>query len=350
MTVATIVNTATVELSSTKSVLPTPARFAFLAFHQLHRFWRWIRLGNIYKDPNNFAQLAAGHGINYLIGDSVLLRISALSVLIATRILHAVSEYEKLQDSWVRMKDAFCNHYATPIRCNWDQKSGSFSLSTVVWIKTSTKDIICRIRMIAIAIFRVGKHAFLLSMRLIDAVESFSLKPEIREEGINLMFVNTTSCLSHLVSNKDFLLESLESNEEVIDKILSGLGSQLTAYALIDTVDSALDKAQSVDRKVTTVNEHVGEFVSACGKKWTYELLREVGLRHLVPASLLPSSTPPWEHPQRRRIKNRFPHPKELTKPALQPVVQKKRTFDPSSQARRILRLGSSRTEQKTWI
>lgn len=324
MTIPSIVNKTTVELSSTKTALPTPAKFAFLVFHWLHRLWRWVRLGNIYKDPNNFAQLAAGHGINYLIGDSVLLRISALSVLIATRILHAVCEYEKLQDSWVRMKDTFQNRYATPIRCDWDQESETFSLSTVVWIKTATKETSCRIYMIAISIFRVGKHAFLLSMRLIDAAESFTLKPEIREEGINLMFVNTTSCLSHLVSNKDLLLESLESNEEVIDKILSGLGSQLTAYALIDTVDSILNKAKSADRKVTTVNEHVGEFVSACGKKWTYELLREVGLRHLVPASLLPSSTPPWEHPKNRKIKNRFPPSTDLTKLEPKPAAQKK--------------------------
>lgn len=349
MSVGNIVNKATLELSTTQSVLPVPAKIAFLAFHKLHRIWRWIRLGNIYSDPNNFAHLAAGHGLNYVIGDSALVRISAISVLIATRILHTVREYEKLQDSWLRMKDAFQCHYETPVRYNWDQKSGFFSLSTVIWFKTTTKSVILRIQVVAIAIFKVGKHFFLLSLRLVDAIEAFSLKPEIREEGINLMFVNTSTCMSHLVNNKDFLLESLESNQKVIEKVLEGLGSQLTVETLIDTVESALEKAGSFHRSVNTVNEHIGEFVSACGKKWTYELLREVGLRHLVPATLLPPSTPPWEHPQRRMPKKRFPPNGWLKQPEQKPQRKQKAQSSLMQSVRSFLPSGTDRTAKGVW-
>ena len=323
MSVGTIVHTATVELSATPSILPTPAKFAFLALHKVHRFWRWIRLGNIYSDPNNFAQLAAGHGLNYIISDSALVRISAISVLIAARIFQAVQEYEKLQDSWLRMNDAFHNHYPTPIHCKWDQQYNFFSLSTVIWFKINTKVLICRIQVVAICIFKVGKHALLLSLRLVDAIEAFSLKPEIREEGINLIFVNTSTCMSQLVNNKDFLLESLESNQEVIEKILNGLGSQLTADTLIDTVESALEKTVSIHKTTSTVNDHIGEFASACGKKWTYEFLREIGLRHLVPKSLVPPSTPPWEDPQRKQLQKRFPPEDWLRKPDKRPPFKK---------------------------
>lgn len=306
-----------------QAVLPQAARVAFMAFHKAHQLWRWIRLGNIYSDPHNFAQLAAGHGVNYIIGDSALLRISAISVLISTRILHAVGEYEKLQDAWLRMKDAIHYRYPAPIRCDWDQKHGPLSLSTVIWIKTTAKTLWCRVSLTAIAVFRVGKHFVLLSLRIVDATEAFTMKPEIREEGINLLFVNTKTCVSKLVDNKEFLLQSLESNQEIIAKILAGLGSRLSSEALIDTVEEALEKTESVHRSAMTVNDHIGEFVSACGKKWTYEFLREVGLRHLVPAKLLPSSTPPWDHPQRKKLKHRFPPEGSLKKP---PFPSQKKT------------------------
>jgi len=349
MSVDKIVSNTTVELASTPTVLPQAVRLAFTAFHKLHRLWRWIRLGNIYRDPNNFAMLAAGHGMNYIIGDSVLVRISAISVLISTRILHAVSEYEKLQNAWVKMKEAVHHRYPEPVRCSWDQKHGIFSLSTVIWMKTSAKTLWCRVHRISIAIFRVGKHFVLLSLRMTDAVEAFTLKPEVREEGINLLFVNTSTCLSKLVENKDFLLESLESNEEIIRTILNGLGSQLTPEALIDTVETALEKTESFNRTASTVNDHIGEFVSACGKKWTYEFLREIGLRHLVPGSLLPPSTPPWKHPRRRKIKQRFPPDGWLKKPVeVAATPSRTKRASPKKIAFRFLaNAGGSRP--KTW-
>jgi hypothetical protein len=324
MSVSNLVRSATFELSSTPYVLPAGARIAFLALHRIHRIWRWIRLGNVYRDPNNFAQLAAGHGLNYMLGDSAMVRLSAISVLIASRILHSVDEFEQLQRSWVQLKDAFNNHYAAPVNCSWSQPHGLFSLSTVIWIKTNGKSLIIRVQWIAIGLFKIGKHSFLLSMRLVDAIEAFSLSPAIRNEGINLLFVNSGTCLTKLNDNKDLLLDSLESNKEIIEKILQGLGSLLTAEQLIKTVSSSLESAGTLQRRAKTVNQSVGEFVSACGKKWTYELFREIGLRHLVPKTMVPPVIPPWEQPERRRIDARFP-PRGWTKKAPPPVLPPKK-------------------------
>lgn len=317
MSIGTLVRTTTVELSSTTSLIPTAAQIAFSVFHRIHRFWRWIRLGQIYSDPNNFAQLAAGHGVNYLLDKSILIRISAISVLIATRILHCVDEYEKLQNSWLKMKQSFSNQFPTIIDCSWDQGTakGFFSVSTVIWIKTTTKTILSRIQWVAICIFKVGKYAFLLSMRLVDTVEAFSLNPSIRNEGINLLFVNSSTCMSKLVDNRDLLLKSLESNQEVIQKVFEGLGTKLTTEQLTQTVEAALEKTGSFHRSTRTVNQHIGEFVTACGKKWTYEFFREIGLRHMVPKSMVHPTTLPWAQPRRRKITKRFPPEASITQP-----------------------------------
>ncbi|ADI37611.1 hypothetical protein [Waddlia chondrophila] len=344
MSVDKIILRSTAKFASTPTPLPQICRVTFLAFHKVHRLWRWVRLGNIYSNPNNFAQLAAGHGINYIIGDSTLVRISAISVLISTRILQAVSEYEKLQDAWLKMKDAFQHHYPEPVRCSWDQTHNFLSLSSIIWIKTTTKTTWCRVRLIAIAIFRVGKHFILLSLRMSDAVEAFTLKPEIREESINLMFVNTATCLSKLVDNKDFLLERLESNQKIIEKVLKGLGSQLTSDALIDTVEEALEKTSSIRRTTSSINDHIGEFISACGKKWTYEFLREVGLRHLVPSTLLPPSMPPWEEPKRRELKQ-YPPDSWLKRPNIK-IQEKKKSFSSQNPLTGFVK----KRENRTWV
>lgn len=304
MTIEPFVTRTTIELAAPRTIIPYAARTAFYALHKIHKLWRWIRLGNIYRNPNNFAQLAAGHGLNYLAGDSLLVRTSAICTLIASRILHAVSGYEKLVNAWTSLKDAIWNHYPQPIKCSWKPASGFFSLSTVIWIKTSIKSTILRIQLIAICIFRLFKHAALFSMRLMDATEAFTLSPLDKKEGINLLFVNSATCLSKLVDNKDFLLKSLQSHQELINKVLQSLGAAINAEQLIKTVEKTIEGAY---RSTSTFNERIGEFVSACGKKWTYEFLNEIGLRHLMPDSFIPSATPPWEHPQRRSGTKRFP-------------------------------------------
>lgn len=259
--------------------------------------------------------IAAGHGTNLLIGDSVPIQIPAITVLIATRILLSATAYDKLLTSWDKMGEAFRNEYPTPIECDWNQKTDSdfFSLSTVIWIKTTTKSGIQRIKRIAIAFFQVGKRAFILSMRLTDAVETFSLNPFVRNEAVNLLYVNSHTCMSKLVENKELLLERLESNEELIQKVLTGLDSPLTTDQLTKTVRSALESAESTHQSAETVNGAISEFVTSCGKKWTYEFCREIGLRHLIPQALVPSAIPPWEERQQKKIKVRFIPENQIT-------------------------------------
>ncbi len=317
MAIGSLVRSTTVDLSSTSTVVPFAAKAVFAVFHYIHRAWRWIRLGKIYSNPNNFAMIAAGHGTNFAFGDSLLVKLSAISVLIATRILHSVTAYEKLLNAWGKMYEAFHNEYPVPIKVDWNQETHNrfFSLSSIIWIKTTTKEAIQRVKRIALTLFQVTKRAFFLSMRLVDAIEAFSLNPNVRHEAINLLYVNSSTCVSKLVDNKELLLERLESNRGVIKKVLTGIGSPITTNQLTKSVRSTLEKTASAHKSVKTVNEAVGEFVTSCGKKWTYEFFREIGLRHMVPQTLIPSAVPPWEERQKKKIKVRFIPKKLITMP-----------------------------------
>ncbi len=311
-----LVQTLTEEMASGPSILPMPAKIIFNAFLWMHKGWRWIRLGKIYTNQDNFLRLAAGHGLNALAGDSTFVRVAAISVLIATRILDAVEAFDGLQRSWKKMGHAFRNQFPLPLSQEWKgyRKGSVFSFSTILWIKTGTKRILLRIQWIALSILQVGKKALILSMRLMDAIECFSFSPGVREESVNLLFINSSECLDKLVHQKELLVEGLKNNRQTIQRVLDELGSCMTAEKMINEVEAGLNHVENFHQSVKEVDFTLGEAVSACGKKWGYECLYGFGLHHLVPASMVPPAIPPWDHPDRRFMTSRTPPLEALRK------------------------------------
>lgn len=304
-------------LPSSETLFPTPAEAFFKGFLWVHDKWKWIRLGEIYSDKNKFLHIAAGEGLYRLAGKSSIVRAGALTLLIATRILHCVKEYEKLQQACKEMFYAFDNTFPPPIECDWNQETygNTFSISTVIWIKTTTQTTIIRIQRVAIAIFHIGKHTFLLVMRLADAAESFSFSPEVKKEGVRFLFVNISDWITNLSENRGLLLEGLRSNQELIDTVLQGVDSKMDAEQLIQSIDSMIDKIEEIDQSVQDTSRTIVDFLIACCKKWGYEFLKEIGLHHLVPKSMIPPPSLVRPLPDLENYEERFPPTKDITKP-----------------------------------
>lgn len=316
---ATVVRSTTTEMAHSGVCLPAPVISVVTAFTRVRKLWRWIRLGKIYTNPNNFLKLAAGHTLNLAFGNNVILRVSAICVLIATRILECVEQHFALQRSWDNLVSAFKGRFPTPIKVEWAVKATNkfLSISTVVWWKYQFKHIWEVIKRIAVCILKLVKEAFILSMRIADAIESFTLSPTVRNEGINLLFVNGALWMDRLVENKDLLVQGLNSNKRVIERILKGIHAPFSAEQLIDVAKGAMDKTEKVHLALEKVSDSVGMFLVACLKKWGFEFMHALGLHHLIPQSLLPTANPPWVTAPHEDIKVRFPPQKYVTKPSM---------------------------------
>lgn len=299
---------------SSPSILPSPVKFLLDGVFYAHRVWRWIRLGKIYTNPHNFLHLAAGHGLNALAGDYMFVRVSAIAVLIATRILDAAEAFDDLQTAWKKLTLAWKNEYPSPIHVSWKSDSDILSLSSLVWLRTTYQELLVRIKRIALAILRVVKEALILSMRLMDAAECFYMSPDLKQESINLLFVNASRCLDKLVQERSYLIQGLRNNKTVIQKVLDGIGSILTAEQLIAEVDNGLGHVETFHQSTKSANNEFVEFLEACGKKWTFQILYEFGLHRLLPPSMMPPATVPWKQPHRIAYQNRYPPDESVAK------------------------------------
>ena len=316
--IAGLINTTTQGVSTTKLYLPRPLVTIWTAFNKIHRLWRWYRKGKVYSNPDNFLKLAGGHTLNALT-DSTLLRVAAVCVLIATRILECVEQQAKLQKAWRKWLSSLKGEFATPVKCTWEVTKGRgfFSISTIIWFKYKGKNLLLRIQWTAISTFHLGKQSFILSMRVMDAIESFSLSPNTRNEGVNELFINSTKWIDKLVENKALLIDGLVSNKRLIENVMSGIHSPITADHLIAIATTALNKTEQIHKTAEEVSRATGEFFTECGKKWSYEFLYNLGMQHLLPRSWIPSSIPPWEKQEFRKIKTRFPPDHLITKPSM---------------------------------
>ncbi|NGX41860.1 MAG: hypothetical protein K940chlam7_00134 [Chlamydiae bacterium] len=318
-TPARLVQQTTQGISPNRVFLPTSMIPGLRVVNKVHHLWSWYRRGTVYTNPDNLLKLAAGHGMNFFRGDSLALRISATCVLIATRILDCVEQQAKVVRSWRKLVDACKGNYCTPIKCSWEVKAkvSLFSASTIHWFKHHGKSLLLKIQWVAYSIFHLIKQAFLISMRIMDVIDTFSLNDSTANEAINEFFVNGEKCVRNFVENKQQLIDGLKSNKDLIDKILKGIGLPIDPDRLIETATTTLDKTAQVLETADNVNKTTGAFLVAWAKKLGYEISIDLGLEKLAPKALIPSATPPWEIPDHIKITDRFPPPEWTTKPSI---------------------------------
>ena len=118
----TFTQTSTYALTTPGTRLPPFLWTAFTAINRIHGLWRWYRRVELYRNPNNLAQLLAGHLLNLALGDILLLRIAAQCLLISTRLLECAQQQTVLYRSSQRLITAIQGHYPKPYRYSWKNK------------------------------------------------------------------------------------------------------------------------------------------------------------------------------------------------------------------------------------
>jgi hypothetical protein len=273
--ITTLVQTATYDTTPAALRLPSPLWTAFALLNKAHSVWRWIRRIELYRNPENLAQLLAGHVVNFALGDVLLLRIAAQCLLISTRVLECVQQQTTVYHAGKRWIAAIKGDYPKPTQNIWDTHYATRGET----VKSCLKNRMERIVRSTLSLF---KHTFILSMCLMDAVDAFCLSPFTRNEGINEGFVNAIKWLDTLTENKEELLQGLVDNQPIIEKILAK--SPFTYKQLHDGVERTLERTETIALKAKNISRVGNGILVDMGKRMVNGTLIVLGLPFLARA------------------------------------------------------------------
>jgi hypothetical protein len=296
----------------------------FKVINKVHRMWWWYRRAKIYTNPENFFKLAAGHSVNFLMGKNIVLRVAAQCVLIVTKILDCAEAHVDLYNACCQFRAVVRGRFSRGHSTNWSKESNRlFSPSTIFWWKSLVKRAAHFLKDFIINTFVIFKNIFKLSMVTIDTINSFSVSPETRNEAINEVFINATRWLNKLVDNQELLISKLTDYQEIIGKILKGIGSKITPEKLIKKVTSSLattSQVYGVGRKV--LNFANGLFKDII-KRGIFGFMQAIGLLDALPLSLVPPIDAPWMIQKSKNSFARGPEIWAITKPSM--IIQSQR-------------------------
>lgn len=245
--------TTTYDLTPESWRLPHPIWTAFTALNKVHYLWRWYRKAELYRQPDNLFQLFTGHLINVAIGDSLLLRVAAQTLLVATRLLECSEQQSILNDEARQWCLALKGEYPKPLHFSWDSTKGHilFSPTTVYKWKISFHAMYYRIHRTALLTFSLFFESFKLTMKMMDLIDVFSWNPTIKDEAINESIINLKKWLSSLVDNKEKLLSGLQKNKLVVKRLLKA--TPFSYEQLEEAVTRALETTELVDKQIKTI-------------------------------------------------------------------------------------------------
>ena len=221
----------TYESTPTEIRLPTPIWTVFSLLNKAHGTWRLFRRIELYRNPDNFVHLVAGHTLNYILGDLLILRIAAQCLLIATRILECIQQQKKLHQANLCFLDAIHNYYPEKINSEFILDSNQYKLIPY--------NLFRRVKRICFASLSVALEAFKLSMCVMDVMDAFILSPNTKNESINESIVNALKLINNFMDNKEALLKGIENNQKIIEYIL--IKSPISFDQLHTTVKKTID-------------------------------------------------------------------------------------------------------------
>lgn len=242
------------------------------------KIWWMFRMREVYKS-DNFCKLVAGHGMNLIFDQSKIVRVASFAVLVAARVLACVEQYGKLATSWEELRSAWKGHFSSSVNVAWEENN-SVRLSPAMkarWI-SRFKTTACRVQRIFFAFFKMLKEAIVLGMRMTDAMEAFYCPSEVRNESLNLFFVNGAFLMDQFAKNQGRLVDELKKHRDLIDGMFKKLDSETSVELLIQKVEQFTPKLEIQNNQEKVIEKTTGNWFSAWGHKIVFEAASLVGL------------------------------------------------------------------------
>lgn len=223
-----MVDVAGVVLKSDPRTLPLPkvVMGIFYGVNRVHRMWRGYRLFKSNLNPDNFAGLIAGCGANLLWNDSKFFRVSALLIQVAARVAAVAVQINNLIESVQKLKSTWKEQYPVSYKKHPNKLQKQIN----------------RINLLIYRTFFVLKDIFILSMRVMDAIEMFYMDPSTIKEGRYQIGVNATELFKD-ASQVAKLKQDIKENEATIKGVVDNMHTKVTGDEFIATADTALNIA-----------------------------------------------------------------------------------------------------------
>lgn len=280
------IHKASYELTPAHLRLSPAVWTAIASLNKIHGAWRWYRRFEVYRNPDNLAQLIAGHATQLVLGDTLIVRIAAQCLLVATRLLDCAQQQAALYRSGQRLIATIKGHYQPSYRLSWEHSQGYciLSPSSVYWWKTMALTLWERTTRIVLCSLNLFKHVFKLSMRMMDVVDAFCWSPAVQEDSINEGFVNVSKWLKAVVEKKEDLLAGVTENREIIERFMEY--SPFTYDQLHSGLVKALDKTEVAYQGVKTLSDLGGDAAISLGKRALSGGMVVVGMADYRPTTL----------------------------------------------------------------
>lgn len=276
--ITSLVQSTTYDMTPSSLRLPPFLWRAFTTLNKVHGLWRLFRRAEVYTNPDNLAHLLAGHTLNVLVGDIVVLRIAAQCLLISTRLLECVQQQSILCNKGTAWKEAVMGRYPKPIYSDW--KKSTFMGSCDNHLQALGN----RVQRIASHTLSLFVQTFRFSMCIIDTIDAFCLSPYTRSEALNESFVNAMKWMDAIVENKDDLLSGIIENQSIIERILQD--SSFNYEQLRDGVKKTLERAEIIHAKARSISTYGNGMIITIGKRAIDEVMVTLGIAHLRPTWL----------------------------------------------------------------
>lgn len=305
-------------------VVPAALLLGVTVLYRFHRFWRWIRIGSLWSNPDNFLQLSAGAGLNLLVGDKTAVRVAALMVWIPSRIVDCIDEYNRLAKAFGRWVEAIRGDYPRRPRVRWAmiQKNSILSPSQEVFLKETLIILRMRIERIVVSTYQLIKRIWLLSMRCTDAYEALCMKQGTTERAIREIVLDGTNAISRIAEKKDMVQEKLESNAQLVNSFLRKIGSHMTVDNLVAVVSTAMDGVSALDQGVKKVTSFAGGMITDLGKHAIFGVFSLLGIPEKIPAKLMPGTPDGWEQKVfGRKLTESYVPTEDVTCPAFKRIA-----------------------------
>ncbi|WP_213157213.1 hypothetical protein [Parachlamydia sp. AcF125] len=269
-----------------------------MVVHTIHRGWCYWKRFQSYKDPNNFATLAAGNAAYFLGAANIpVIRGIAQAVMIANRIFLCIEKQAAIRRHYQSLVLAFKGHYVPRYPATWpmQSKKAYISPSTLVWYKTFGYSVSFRLQRIARCAYLILLDSFQLSMLMIEAAESFSCNPPHNSHHVREFFYHTTSSMDMLVNNREKLLEEINKHKKVVQAILLAMNIPITVDQVIASLSKGLKNAASLNKASKKAQAAFGGLMVDLVKTGLLGFLVGIGLSEFVPDAFITDLIPPWE-------------------------------------------------------
>lgn len=254
-----MVRNATHTFTPPEAQIPSPLWNLVIGVNKVHAIWRWCRHHSLYTQPKTMIQLFAGHEVSETIYSYWFLRTGAQSLLIATRILECVKAHEYLRKTYDAWCDALSGDYVAVLEVKWIETTESLlSPSTTMWGANLSAALKERIQRVVFTTLQLCAAIFLLSMKILDAVDAVTWTSESQHDAAVESVVNIGKWVEETMNNKTELLASMEKNKALVEHIL-----QFSPYSydsVYNGISTGIDQSNKLKKKVSGVLGPIGEW------------------------------------------------------------------------------------------